>query len=330
MICYNHRKYIAQCLDSVLAQSGDFTMEIVVADDFSTDGTREIVEEYGRRDPRFRILESDRNLGMGANVRRALEACTGEFIAPCEGDDFWTDPLKLSKQLSVAAEDPQLTLCVTGGVKVDESAKAQLGLIAMGGPSRQLTLAELISARDRISTASMLMRRTAVINLPPETYDQPVIDYPLQVLVGAQGTISYLASLTCAYRMNAIGSWSQSMATSDEKFVLNHAATRGLQQFIERQLGAKWTPDVRSAFEPITLGFYMSSRSSAADKLSNLPLDLPRLSSRGRTLATLLTRAPGLVAAAAFARRRLWAPVARRLRGNSKLPKLAPGEGQGS
>src|SRR5690349_4970838 len=89
---YNHEKYIAQCLESILEQKGDFEIEVIVGDDCSTDGTRKIVEGFGARHPNIiSVLPKGENLGITKNLKRCLDACTGEYIAICEGDDYWTD-----------------------------------------------------------------------------------------------------------------------------------------------------------------------------------------------------------------------------------------------
>jgi len=105
MMAYNHAPYIAQALDSALAQQTTFTVEIVIGEDSSTDGTRNIVTDYVQRYPgRIRALLHETNLGASRNQVLVLEACTGEYIALLEGDDFWTDPYKLQKQVDFLDE----------------------------------------------------------------------------------------------------------------------------------------------------------------------------------------------------------------------------------
>ena len=100
MISYNHGKFVAQAIESILSQKTDFTIELVIGDDCSKDDTRAICEDYACRDPRVRLLPPEPNLGVMPNFVRTLSACTGEYIAVCEGDDYWTDDLKLAKQVA--------------------------------------------------------------------------------------------------------------------------------------------------------------------------------------------------------------------------------------
>jgi glycosyltransferase involved in cell wall biosynthesis len=112
MITYNHARFIAQALDSALAQRTTFPCEIVVGDDCSTDGTREIVVDYQRRHPdRIRTVLPKRNVGVAANAASTFRACRGEYIALLEGDDYWTDPDKTQLQADLLDRHPDAFLC---------------------------------------------------------------------------------------------------------------------------------------------------------------------------------------------------------------------------
>lgn len=99
VVTYNHEKYISQCLDSILNQITEFDYEVVIGDDCSTDNTRKLCEEYCQQHNNFRILPSKQNLGLVKNWERTLNACSGEYIALIEGDDYWIDDSKLEKQI---------------------------------------------------------------------------------------------------------------------------------------------------------------------------------------------------------------------------------------
>ena len=100
MTTYNHERYIAQAIESVLRQQTDFAVEVVVGEDCSTDNTLAICREYEAKYPdRVRVVASERNIGMHANYRRTIEACRGEYVAMCDGDDWFSDPNKLQLQV---------------------------------------------------------------------------------------------------------------------------------------------------------------------------------------------------------------------------------------
>lgn len=116
MITYNHEPYIRQAIEGVMMQKTDFEFELVIGEDCSQDKTREICFEYQKRYPdKIRVLWWHENVSkLGGNGRRTGAHCRGEFIALCEGDDYWTDPLKLQKQVDAMRRYPNVGLCFCG------------------------------------------------------------------------------------------------------------------------------------------------------------------------------------------------------------------------
>lgn len=109
---YNHGPYIKQCIEGVLMQKTNFPFEYIIGEDFSTDETREIVFEYARKFPNvIRVITADYNVGSKANGRRCINACRGKYMAICEGDDYWVDPLKLQKQVDFLEKNPEYSMC---------------------------------------------------------------------------------------------------------------------------------------------------------------------------------------------------------------------------
>ncbi len=114
MITYNHEKYIAQAIESALMQKTNFDYEIVIGEDCSTDGTREIVKYYAEKYPeKIRAIFNEKNLGMIPNFINTLNKCRGKYIAMLEGDDYWTDPYKLQKQVDFLESHPDYGLVHT-------------------------------------------------------------------------------------------------------------------------------------------------------------------------------------------------------------------------
>ncbi len=124
-ITYNHERYIREALDSVLMQETDFPFEIVVGEDCSTDHTRDILNEYKEKYPdRIRLLYRDRNLGRPTlNVYQTAMECRGKYIAFLEGDDFWTDPEKLKKQVHFLEEHDEYEAVTHASRLVGEDGK---------------------------------------------------------------------------------------------------------------------------------------------------------------------------------------------------------------
>lgn len=115
MITYNHEKYIRDAIEGVLKQKRDFEVELIVAEDCSTDETRRIVREYQSLYPAFiRLLESDQNVGASANLMRAMRVARGRYLALCEGDDGWVVLDKLARQVTAMTNHPSVVLVSTG------------------------------------------------------------------------------------------------------------------------------------------------------------------------------------------------------------------------
>ncbi|WP_418263880.1 glycosyltransferase family 2 protein [Flavobacterium faecale] len=116
MITYGHEKFIQQAVEGVLMQECDFDIELIIADDCSPDSTGEIVTSIIENYPRgawIKYIKHEKNIGMMPNFIFALQQCQGKYIALCEGDDYWTDPLKLQKQVDFLVANKDYSLCFT-------------------------------------------------------------------------------------------------------------------------------------------------------------------------------------------------------------------------
>lgn len=117
-VTYNQAKYIRRAIGSFLTQKTDFSFEIILADDCSTDGTNTICAEYAAKYPDLvHYLPSEKNVGGIENERRAIEAAKGKYIAVCEGDDYWIDKQKLQKQVEFMDAHPDYSVTWTKYMK---------------------------------------------------------------------------------------------------------------------------------------------------------------------------------------------------------------------
>jgi glycosyltransferase involved in cell wall biosynthesis len=106
-IAYNQEAFLRETLDSILSQNTSFPYEIVIGEDCSTDNTRKICIEYQQKYPeKIRLLLPQKNVGMNPNFFNSIKSCRGKYIAFCEGDDYWTDPHKLQKQVDFLESNP--------------------------------------------------------------------------------------------------------------------------------------------------------------------------------------------------------------------------------
>jgi hypothetical protein len=229
-ITYNQEAYIREALDGFVAQKADFPIEIVVADDASTDATQAIVREYANRYPQlFRPILRSENIGAFANLTSALQAARGEYVALCEGDDYWTDPLKLSKQVAFLDRHPGTAVCFHP-VRVicdDGSKDSEHPPISW---RHDLTVEALI-ARNFIQTNSVVYRRLPRYDaIPPDVMP---LDWYLHVLHAAHGAIAMLPETMGVYRRHTHGIWHTAYA-DPPKFWLNRGP--GVAAMLEAML----------------------------------------------------------------------------------------------
>lgn len=203
-ITYNHEAYIRETLDGFVAQKTDFPVELIVADDASTDSTAEIIKEYASEYPHlFRPILRPENVGIHANLIDALSAARGQYLALCEGDDYWTDPLKLSKQVAVLDRQPEATVCFhpvrvvwADGRKSSEFPPARW--------RNDLSVDALIK-RNFIQTNSVLYRRLP--NYAHIPSDVMPLDWYLHVRHAAGGNIAMVSETMSVYRRHPQSFW---------------------------------------------------------------------------------------------------------------------------
>lgn len=127
MTTYNHERYIAEAIESVLRQQTSFRVEIVIGEDCSTDRTLNIARDYQSMYPEgIRIVTSDENVGWRKNYRRTIAAAKGKYIALLDGDDYFTHRKKLQMQVELLESDPEAGMCYTRSERVDESGNRTL------------------------------------------------------------------------------------------------------------------------------------------------------------------------------------------------------------
>ena len=113
MITYGHEKYIREAIEGVLIQECDFEIELILANDCSPDRTDEIIQDIIKNHPKgcwIKYFKHESNIGMMPNFIFAIKECEGKYIALCEGDDYWTDDYKLSKQVDFLEQNPEFSL----------------------------------------------------------------------------------------------------------------------------------------------------------------------------------------------------------------------------
>lgn len=121
IITYNQKAYISECINSILKQKTSAKLEILIGDDASEDGTGAVLDTYASQYPDIiHLFHREENIGASANLKDLLERASGDYIAFCEGDDFWTCTEKLERQRNYLGQHPEMSGCVHGIYLVDQ------------------------------------------------------------------------------------------------------------------------------------------------------------------------------------------------------------------
>ena len=206
MITYGHEKYIQRAIEGVLMQECDFNVELIIADDNSPDQTNRIVQQLKERHQNgvwIHYTKHQKNKGMMSNFVWALSQCKGDYIALCDGDDYWTDVLKLQKQVSFLEKNKEFVLCFHPCyfLKVDSTLKKQ----SLHTMDYEYTIKNILS-NSRIPSASLVYRRSEAPNkFPSWFYEIASGDVALIMMLFEKGKFKLLDDYMSVYRLHNHG-----------------------------------------------------------------------------------------------------------------------------
>jgi len=207
MVTFNHEQFIAKAIDSLLMQRTNFDYEIVIGEDCSTDNTRNILLEYNEKYPgKFVLLLNEKNLGMQKNGSQALRACKGEYVALLEGDDYWTCPEKLQKQVDFLDSHPECATCFHDALIVHEDGIEEPKSYR---PSQKdfSTVTDLLFD-NFIPTSSVMFRRCLFAKIPDWISTLKMGDWPFHILNAHHGKVGYIDETMSIYVVHRGGVWS--------------------------------------------------------------------------------------------------------------------------
>ncbi|MGQ0737794.1 MAG: glycosyltransferase family 2 protein [Bacteroidota bacterium] len=222
---YQHKKFIAAAIESALAQKTDFPYEIIIGEDDSTDGTREICSEFAKKHPdRIRLFqrsEADKIYIHGKKTGRFnflsnLREARGEYIALLDGDDCWIDSGKLQKQVDFFSCHPGISICAHRYIKQMPGGKTVLQRSPYWKEEASVYPSASLLKEFYILMSVSMFRRSLVHELPAWFYEVPVIDYPLLVYLSQFGDIGYLPDIMTRYNIHKKGLWSGTKAPGNQ------------------------------------------------------------------------------------------------------------------
>ncbi len=211
LVTYNHAEYVRQALAGVFDQNLDEPIELVVADDVSTDDTMAIVKEHEGKDRRFRFRYSEAVSRCGAtrNYQRGFSMCRGEYVAVIEGDDYWTSPNKLKTQLAFLEDHWECDACAVNYFVYQEERAKFTPRIAPGDGFRMLGARDLIADNVVGNFSTTMYRRSALKRLPQERVELTSYDWITNICIARYGLIGFLETPMSVYRVHKRGLWGQ-------------------------------------------------------------------------------------------------------------------------
>jgi len=268
---YQHEQFIRECISSILKQKTDFQYEILIGEDGSSDGTRDICKEIAENHTdRIRLFlrdratsqfyDSDGNYVARFNVSWLRKSSRGEFIAICEGDDYWIDSNKLQKQVDALRVHTDCSFCFHPA-KIDNIQDKEVEKFTGNHfeKIRKIDIHDMIKGGGHYSpTASIMINRKVNEKLLQSSYIHlfPVLDYYVQILSLSVGKGLYLPDVMSAYRVGVPGSWNQNNRSVEKKvshmiemMISNRFFNKKLDYKYHRSFIEKEKKDIRRTFK---------------------------------------------------------------------------------
>ena len=234
-LVYNHEPYLRDCLEGFVMQKTNFPFKAVVHDDCSTDGSAAIIREYAEKYPDIiePIYETENQYSKrDGSLGRIMDAATlgrSPYLAYCEGDDYWIDPLKLQKQVDYMDKHPECTMsCANADVEMEKGFLSPADFKRMGwitpGSTGNLSAEDIILGGGwYLHTCTLVTRSNIKSDMPEAARRCGVGDYPLQIFASLKGDVFYFNEKMAVYRFMHHGSWSAQNQNASFHTLLNSA-----------------------------------------------------------------------------------------------------------
>lgn len=222
VLAYNHEKYIVQCLDSIIAQKGNFNLKIIICEDKSTDGTAQIIDNYIKNIPiskgiSFEYLRSVENLGMVKNLKRLLKACSkSKYTALIDGDDYWANELKLQTHIEFMENHPECSMSFDNIIIMDLENKYGFFGLQQQLKGNIFTTHDITNANIIGNISCCFYYSKYFDKIPDNFFEMFVGDWMLNIFYSQFGDIGNIKNAMTIYRKNINGIW-----TGMDKYEMN-------------------------------------------------------------------------------------------------------------
>jgi glycosyltransferase involved in cell wall biosynthesis len=271
LISYNHGAYLGDSLASIFSQKTNFNFEVVIGDDCSSDNTQEVIREYLKKYPdKMKCFFHPENLSRKykeftpgkLNFLHGLYNCSGEFIVHIEGDDYFTDELKLQKQVDFLEANVDCTACFHNALMKFENECSLDYLINKEDQKTRIYPTDLLVEKETwfMATASVMFRSDLLKELQFWFSKSKSGDIPLYVILSHKGPIGYIGEVMSVYRRDDNG-----MSYTDDR---KHAAFVENRIFMFEHLNRQTEGKYKSQIKPILSEFYEMLAETVENKSS--------------------------------------------------------------
>lgn len=240
---YNHVSFIRQCLDGFMMQKCSFNFEVLIHDDASTDGTQNIIREYVTRYPDIikpiYQKENQYSKGIDPNVKYNFSRAKGKYIALCEGDDYWTDPFKLQKQVDFLESHPDYVMCSHKYQIYEQESNEYVNILPEieNEKGDDFFLTDLIVGKWLVQPLCMMCRKSALEDKRLERYKY-MIDTVFIYNLLTQGKAFCLSDTMGVYRVQNRGIWSGK--SLNEKIFMQLKAVKSICDIEKTDVAARF------------------------------------------------------------------------------------------
>ena len=222
LITYNQSQFITQCLESIIIQDLEADVELVVADDCSTDDTLLIIKQFLKNSSfSILVLPAENNLGFVKNYQRAFRACTGEYIAVMEGDDYWTDPRRLQKHFNFLENHRECVMSMNRFIAYNQF---NFSYTVTDWPYKDdfiYVSGQEMALENRLGNMSAcVFRKSEIDKLKTDLFELLIADWMIGIVLSQYGFIAILKEAMSVYRIHGQGQFSK-MNAAEQLVIMN-------------------------------------------------------------------------------------------------------------
>lgn len=259
IICfvYNHAKYLKSALEGFVNQKTSFNYEVIIHDDASTDESAQIIQEYAKQYPDIikPICQKENQYSKGISIfdTYMLPMCSGEYIAICEGDDYWCCNDKLQKQVDFLDNHKEYSACVHNTIQYDMVSNKKTTMYEVLEDCDLLTEAIISRTSSCFHTSSLVYRKEYALVRPSYfTKAKGFSDYPRAIQLALAGKIRFIATTMSVYRYGTVGSWTNRLKSDTKKTALSYFCFCEILKDVNQYTKGKYNEVVSEAIDYYT------------------------------------------------------------------------------